>query len=179
MARMPKSADKRSRRSIESARAVAAKTAIRHLRAQQQQLATTTEPERRGSTEETVNLSVRVPKQLYDVLMRVAGAGGLSGEVRRRLAASLIESPDDPKTYEAVRAIAWVLEHSPGGIGMRWHENANGFHVVVCAVQKILDSFKPEKADEPASEREAGIREGRADAILAIWETYAKGEGRR
>jgi hypothetical protein len=176
MARTPKSSSERAPTRADNARA-----AVNHLRQVSKEIA---EPERRGYAEETVNLSVRIPKTLYDQLMSDAGTGGLSAEIRRRLTASFerdVPAAGDPKTQAAIRAIAWALtqyrDPRPDRAEIRWYDDPAGYAVMAATVRKILEHFRPTGSDETAGAREEGMADAFAMMALALWTNLVREGG--
>ena len=132
----------------------------------------------RKIAEETTQMGIRFPKQLYDRLRTVAGQGNIGEEIRKRLEASFLseDANQDPKLAKVLAMIAAV-----GGVTSedgQWlapidTDAAKAFEAGVAAT---LAEFKP-KGPPPIKRCEWTLRGGdpatigRTAALMALRET--------
>jgi hypothetical protein len=92
--------------------------------------------------DEATNITIRIPRRLYERLKKIGGATGMSEEVRRRLEASF--QIGDGATEDLVTGIAYVTSMLQSHEG-DWWKDPFLHQVVVEAITQLL----PPKPDKP------------------------------
>jgi hypothetical protein len=113
---------------------------------------------RRPLADKGIQTSVRLPRELYDRLMREAGEKGIGEEIRRRLEMSFTPTPvtsGDPRFGDLLTAIghaAAAAAKMPAprevpmvvGDGVRREDDKSPYVAFREAVTSLMDAFEPE-----------------------------------
>ena len=94
--------------------------------------------------DKSMQTSVRLPRELHERLMAVAGNKGIGEEMRQRLEASFDPQQRrvDPKTAELLDGVANVAR-TIGSFYAPWHENPYALAAVRSAVETLLTALGP------------------------------------
>jgi hypothetical protein len=112
---------------------------------------------RKPLADETVQTSVRLPRELYDQLVQVAGERGTSTEIRRRLEMSLSgEAPaeGDKKTRELLSDLARAARKIEDAYGP-WHEDEFATEIFALHAESVVRGTgkMPVPRSEPVTPR--------------------------
>src|ERR1700730_13866613 len=92
----------------------------------------------------SAHITLRIPSDLHERLVKAAGSHGTAEEIRRRLEASFAPDPfgKDPKTRELAAAIAGMADEA-SWYYRPWHEDPFTFEILQEGIGKLLAYYRP------------------------------------
>jgi Arc-like DNA binding domain len=123
-------------------------------------------------------ITLRLPREVHDLLKEAAAGRSVSEEIRARLEWSIVNDwTNDPKTGDVVDAIANLARNVAPYFG-HWHKNRYAFDVFKIAIDTVLTKVRPKgELIPPADDGEfrPGDTPEAAGRALAAAEIIARG----